>query len=169
MKFEIIRANEDLADDLGYIHAKSWQKAYRGIVPDEIINTYTPENRAKVFKEAVTTRPEECYLFKCDGRPAGLALLHKSHEDNADENDGEIYAIYFHPDFWGTPATHKALEFCIGRLRERGFTKINIWMLEDNLRARKFYEKHGFAFDGRKKTIDLGKQLVEIRYSRSIS
>jgi len=28
-------------------------------------------------------------------------LHNKSHEEKATDNEGEIYAIYFHPDFWG--------------------------------------------------------------------
>lgn len=132
------------------------------------MNSFTPEKRAEVFREALLSRPEEYYLFKVDGVSAGIALLHKSHEENAPDTDGEIYAIYFHPDFWGTSATHKAFRFCISRLKERGFTKINVWVLEDNKRARKCYEKHGFTFDGARQQIELGKPLTEIRYSKKI-
>lgn len=167
MKFEAIRANTDFAEDMGYIHAKSWQEAYRGIVPDHFLAAFTPEKRTEVFREALASRPEEYYLFRADDRPAGMAILHN--EENAADTEGEIYAIYFHPDFWGTDATHKAFQFCIGRLKELGYTKISIWVLEDNMRARKFYEKYGFAFDGAKEQIDLGKPLTVIRYIFPIS
>lgn len=168
MKFEAIRAGIDHANDMGYVHAKSWQKAYRGIVADHIADEFTPVKRAEVFREVLVSRPEEYYLFKADGLPAGIALLHKSHEESAVDTDGEIYAVYFHPDFWGTPITHEAFQFCISRLKERGFTKINIWVLEDNKRARKFYEKYGFAFDGARQQIEIGKPLTELRYSKKI-
>lgn len=168
MKLEIIRATKGDAEEMGFVHVESWQKAYRGIIPDKIIDSFTPEKQVRIFKEAIATRPEEYYLFNADGRSAGIALLHRSHEANAAETEGEIYAIYFHPDFWGTPATHKGFQFCFARLAERGFRKINIWVLEDNIRARKFYEKYGFRFDGTKQHIDLGKPLVEIRYSKSV-
>ncbi|MEA4816953.1 MAG: GNAT family N-acetyltransferase [Lachnospiraceae bacterium] len=168
MEFETIKANIQLAEDMGYVHSKSWQKAYRGIIPDHVVDAFTPEKRTEVFKEAIASRPEEYYLFKANSIPAGIALLHKSHEKNAVDTDGEIYAIYFHPDFWGTDVTHKAFEFCINRLKERGFTKINIWVLEDNKRARKFYEKYGFVFDGSKQQVELGKPLTEIRYSKNV-
>ena len=168
MKFEAIRADLSHINDMAYVHAKSWQKAYRGIVANHILYEFTPEKRAEVFREAILSRPEEYYLFKINNTSAGIALLYKSHEYNADDTDGEIYAIYFHPDFWGTSVTHTAFEFCINRLKELGFTKINIWVLEENMRARKFYEKHGFAFDGTRKIIKIGKPFSEIRYSKKI-
>lgn len=31
-------------------------------------------------------------------------------------------------------------------LKQRGFDKVLLWVLEDNHRARKFYEKFGFVY-----------------------
>lgn len=168
IKFEAMRAKEENAEEMGRLHAQSWQKAYRGIIPKEIIAAFTPAKRAQAFRHAIATRPEEYYIFQVDGHCAGLALLHKSHEDNAAPTEGEIYAIYFYPDFWGTEATDKAFRFCIGRLRELGFKQIHIWVLEENLRARRFYEKYGFAFDGSTQKIEIGKPLLEVRYTKQI-
>jgi ribosomal protein S18 acetylase RimI-like enzyme len=51
-----------------------------------------------------------------------------------------------------------------GRLKKKGFDKIVLWVLEDNASARRFYEKHGFAFDGTRKEIEIGKKYIELRY-----
>lgn len=151
MIVEVLRATSKMADDMGYVHAMSWQKAYKDIIPKEILNKFTPENRAIIFKEAIATRPEEFYLFKVENKPAGIALLHKRHEDQAADVDGEIYAFYFHPDYWGHDCTHSAFQYCIDRLIEIGFQTISIWVLEENYRARRFYEKFGFSYDGSQK------------------
>ncbi len=168
MDFQVIRANKDNAIDMGFVHSQSWQKAYRGIIPDEIVNSFTSEKRAEIFVDAISTRPEEYYLFRVDGHPAGIASLNKSHEENAPDYIGEIYSIYFHPDFWGTSATHKALQFCVERLKSLGYTQVTIWVLKDNFRARSFYEKNDFSFDGLEQEVNIGKPLVEIRYSKKI-
>ena len=42
--------------------------------------------------------------------------------------------------------------------------EIFLWVFEDNMRARLFYEKHGFAFDGTKREVQYGKPLVQLRY-----
>lgn len=72
MDFQVIRANKHNAIDMGFVHSQSWQKAYRGITPDEIVNSFTPEKRAEIFVDAISTRPEEYYLFRVDGHPAGM-------------------------------------------------------------------------------------------------
>ena len=43
-----------------------------------------------------------------------------------------------------------------------------LWVLEANSRARRFYEKCGFTFDGTQKEINIDKPLVEMRYNRSL-
>lgn len=144
------------------------EKAYKGIIPDNIIDEFTSEKRAEIFHNVIPKAEEEYYLFKVDGIPAGFASLNKSHEENAPKYIGEIYSIYFHPDFWGTPVTKKGLQFCIDRLRNLGYSYITIWVLKDNTRAIKFYKKNGFTCDDFEKEIYIGKKLLEIRYSKKI-
>lgn len=169
MDIQIFRATKEHANDMGSVHSISWKKAYRGIIPDTIIDDFTQEKRAAIFSDVVDTHPEEYYLFKVNGVPAGIASLSKSHEDNAPNYIGEIYSIYFHPNFWETSATQKGLEFCIERLKSLGYKQITIWVLKDNIRACRFYEKNGFAIDeGFEQKIQIGKTLTEIRYSKKV-
>ena len=44
MNFEVIRATVENAQAMGYIHSCSWQKAYRNIIPEYIINSFTAEH-----------------------------------------------------------------------------------------------------------------------------
>ena len=53
-------------------------------------------------------------------------------------------------------------------LREMGFSQAVLWVLEQNSRARRFYEKQGFAADGAARTLHIGRDLAEVRYRRSI-
>lgn len=168
MNLEIIRATGENATEMGFIHSYSWKKAYKGIIPDNIIDEFTSEKRAEIFHNVIPKAEEEYYLFKVDGIPAGFASLNKSHEENAPKYIGEIYSIYFHPDFWWTPVTKKGLQFCIDRLRNLGYSYITIWVLKDNTRAIKFYKKNGFTCDDFEKEIYIGKKLLEIRYSKKI-
>jgi hypothetical protein len=42
---------------------------------------------------------------------------------------------------------------------------VALWVLRDNVRARRFYERAGFIADGTEKAADLvGHQLREVRY-----
>ena len=168
MNLEIIRATSENAIEMGFIHSCSWRKAYKGIIPDKIIDGFTSEKRAEVFQSVIPKAEEEYYLFKVNGIPAGFASLNRSQEDNAPKCVGEIYSIYFHPDFWGTSVTKKGLQFCIDRLSNLGYSYITIWVLKDNTRAINFYKKNGFTCDDFEKEIHIGKKLLEVRYSKKI-
>lgn len=164
--FKAIRADASLADILGQVHAQSWQAAYHGLVPEEILVEFTPRRRAEIFKSAMADSPIEYYLFQMEEAPVGLAMLWASHEAHMPDTVGELYAIYFHPDAWGKGGPKQAMEFCLNRLSQLGFTQVNIWVLENNMRARRFYEKFGFLPDGREKELVLGVALKELCYTK---
>ena len=62
----------------------------------------------------------------------------------------------------------KLINWGICELRRRGYKKASLWVLEENLNARKFYEKLGFEHDGAIKEISIGKKLNEYRYTNLI-
>jgi len=65
-----------------------------------------------------------------------------------------------HADY-GEIVSDRAVE----ELERRGFEKILLWVLEDNGRARRFYEKHGFVCSKKCKDERLGgKKLREVMY-----
>ena len=57
---------------------------------------------------------------------------------------GEIVSIYFLPEYIGKGYGSLLLKRCVEELQQRGFDKMLLWVLEDNCRARSFYEKNGF-------------------------
>lgn len=168
-QFTAIKADQSHAPLLGQVHAAAWQAAYRGIVPDRILSAFTPSARTAVFRSAMADSPIEYYLFQVSGVSAGLALLSRSHEQALPDTVGELYAIYFHPDFWGTAVTCLGMDFCMNRLQALGFHRVNLWVLAQNTRARRFYEKYGFSPDGRSKEIELGTTLQELCYTKAIN
>ena len=55
-------------------------------------------------------------------------------------------------------------------LTDAGFTEALLWVLEDNARARRFYEATGWEVDGRVKTVEIGgRELVEVRYRKTLT
>jgi GNAT superfamily N-acetyltransferase len=70
----------------------------------------------------------------------------------------ELHALYVDPDRWGTgvaAALHAAL----------GLRDATLIVLAGNTRARRFYEKHGWTFDGDDDPRDFeGKMMPFARY-----
>ena len=78
----------------------------------------------------------------------------------------DIGAIYFLPEYWGRGYGKYTMYFALDNLKNSGYKTVIIWVLEENYWARHLYEKCGFALDGIKKEINLGKLLVEVRYRK---
>lgn len=151
MDIGIKRAGLDDAEVVGLLTSRSWQAGYRGIVPDEYLAGVTPELRAERFRAVLVQRPDvKFYFVLVDDIPAGVMNLHPCGDENA-KGCGEIGVFYFLPEYWGKGCAAPAMEFAIDRLKKRSFSVAVLWVLEKNARARRFYEKQGFYFDGSKK------------------
>ena len=53
----------------------------------------------------------------------------------------------------------------LAALRAGGFVSASLWVLEDNPRARRFYEREGWTLDGERREEEfLGAPVTEVRY-----
>lgn len=160
-------ANINDAKILGKIHAKSWQVAYKGIVPEEILANITPERRQKYFEKALTEGWEEDALIYKDNDAAGLICIGKCRDEDKSQEYGEVWGIYLSPEYWNEGLGRELMNWGLNELKVRGFKKVTLWVLEENQRARRFYELMGFKHDGTVKEITIGKPLREYRYEIS--
>ena len=168
MDLRIRKADLADADIVGTISARSWQVAYRGIVPDEYLEKITPEYRAERFRTVLPLLPDaEFYLVQEGKLPIGVFNAHTCRDENTGDC-GEIGIFYFLPEYWGKGYAAPAMQFALDRLKERDYQSVVLWVFEENLRARRFYEKQGFVADGMSKILTLGKDLVEIRYRQPL-
>lgn len=145
----------DLADCV----ISCWLSAYKEIVPDEYLNNMPAErsNRIERWKNNITN-PGDCvhYCVMCAEKMIGFLTIHKK--------DGDIWAIYLIEEFCGKGYGKEVLDFAIDELRHIGHKKIFLWIFEKNNRAGRFYEKHGFYFNGEKREKTYGKPIVQLRY-----
>lgn len=165
---EIRYAQVSDAKALGEIHSLSWREAYKGIVPDGILEAFTPEKRGTAFEWFLTVRSSHMAVALADGEAAGWACFDKCRDEDAPASRGEVWGIYLNPAFWRKGAGSALLLWTLEELKKMGYTSASLWVLEDNARARAFYEKCGFIHDGARKTIELGKKLKEVRYTKEI-
>lgn len=82
---------------------------------------------------------------------------------------GEVYAIYVTPAWWSTGAGRALMVAALTGLADAGYQRVVLWVLAGNGRARRFYERAGFAADGASNTLgDLGG-VPEVRYGRPLA
>ena len=75
----------------------------------------------------------------------------------------EIVALHSLPESWGTGLGHILLMDALNQIGER---PVFLWAFRENLRARRFYEKHGFVWDGSERVSEFDGS-VEVKYIRN--
>ena len=167
MDIVVRKVLQEEASDYAICHIKCWQAAYKGIIPDENLSnmlTNMEQIVEKTRQNICKSSGDEFSIITLDGKIIGkLGYGHCRDEDKI--NAGEIYAIYLLPEYWDKGYGRQMMEYILSNLKNMGFHEVVIWVLKENIRARIFYEKFGFQFDGSTKEIIIGKPLVEVRYS----
>lgn len=167
MKYEVRRAVREDAKSLANIIVESWKSAYSNIIPkDEITKFLDKQKRQQQFERFI--EDEEIVLIGFyDEISCGLVFANKDNDEQLEEC-GSIYSIYLLEEYWGKGLANKLMDVIIGILKDEGCKQVSLWVYEANIRARKFYEKYGFVFDGNKKYSHFSNRPVELRYIKKI-
>ena len=81
---------------------------------------------------------------------------------------GELYTLYVAPAHWSTGAGRALTDAALDGLRAAGYRRVVLWTLTENARARRFYDKAGFAPDGATNILAGLGQVEELRYVRDL-
>lgn len=138
MEIRYINQNDNLLE-ISNIYESSWKYAYKDIIPQEYLDSIPNGQWANSIGKAGMNN----LILIENGRIIGTASFCKSRWEKYSDY-GEIVSIYFLPDYIGKGYGRLLLNKCIYELKQCGFSKVLLWVLEDNHRARKFYEKNGF-------------------------
>jgi GNAT superfamily N-acetyltransferase len=148
------------------VRIRSWQEAYRGVVPRDYLDALDPAAEVARWEG----RPlEGQHVAEANGSVVGWLFVGPYRADEGEEvpgpSCGEIGAIYALPEAWGLGVGRALLAYGLGELRRRGLQPVLLWVLAANDRARRFYEKAGFHADGPIVDFEVGgATLPELRY-----
>jgi GNAT superfamily N-acetyltransferase len=158
---EIRRARLDDAAAIAEVHVRSWQAAYEHVFGAERLAMLDLDARRRRWEEWLAA-DENASVAVEDGRVVAFAWVGPS-RDAPDE--GELFAIYALPEAWGSGAGRELMAVALAALRDVGYAEAILWVLGDNPRARRFYEREGWHDDGARKSDEfLGVQVEEARY-----
>ena len=81
----------------------------------------------------------------------------------------EIWALFVQPSHWRRGVGRLLCERSCADARRRGLAGVELWELESNAGARRFFHALGFRPDGRKRVFleHAGVSLHELRYRRT--
>ena len=152
------------ARGIAVVHVDTWRDAYRGIVPDDYLDAMDYDDREHRWREGISAPDGPIRVVCAGGRVVGWSCFGPTRDDDARGPVGELYGIYVSSAYWGSGVGAALMDDCLAWLRTR-FPVATLWTLEANARARAFYERTGWRFDGTTKDDDRGSfVLKEVRY-----
>jgi ribosomal protein S18 acetylase RimI-like enzyme len=158
-------ADIDDAAAIASVHVRAWQAAYRHIF-GAALDTLSLEARERMWRGWLG-RPEALVLCaEQGGAVVGFASVGAAVDDAA---MGELYALYLLPEAWGSGLAPLLADAAVAALAANGFSEAVLWVLEDNPRARRFYERTDWVADGGARIGEhLGVATPELRYRRTL-
>ena len=150
------------------LHIACWQDAYKGIIPEYYLTHMieeTEDRTERMRKSLVNPGESKFYCVEIDNEMIGRLIICKSRDiDKPDA--GEVAAIYLLKKYWNKGYGQRIMSFALEELKNDGYTEVILWVLAENRRAIRFYEKCGFALESNtNKIFDAGIPLEEVRYT----
>ena len=162
---QVRRARLEDAAAIAEVHARTWREAYEHVFGAARLSALTPASRLPLWRQALAG-DRDTFIGVQEGRVVAFVSVGPSRDEDAEGELGEIYVL---PEMWGTGAGSSLLEAGVEAMRARGYGDAVLWVLDDNPRARRFYEREGWALEGAVKEDDfLGVTVREVRYRRQL-
>lgn len=170
---EIRFANLADLDGIADLYTTVGRVSFRGLVPDSLIDAVTFERSQNRWRDRLAKPVDgEALLIATIGAQAiGLCQVYPIEAAVVPPGTGEVYVLIVHPDHERRGHGGRLLLEGLLRLRSRGCAHAILYTLENNERARRFYERQGWALDGGEKFTQIpdGTTLREVRYARSLA
>jgi GNAT superfamily N-acetyltransferase len=162
-------AEPDDALAVARVHVRSWQAAYRTLLPDDYLDQLRPEDRAQKydFSSLDPLKPQTIVAVE-EGLIQGFATTAPARDPDL-PGHGELYALYVDPEQWGRGIGFALVSAARAHLLGLGFRSAVLWVLSGNVRAERFYRLDQWTPDGLRRTDSVwGIEVNELRYRRGL-
>ncbi len=168
---------------MSLIHALGWRDTYRDAVPADFMAEEITDTRwVDVFRSNYKTGACHGLLLYRGDTPVSCVNYCRARQENYNpgnvcefrnrgyEDWGEIASFYTHPDERGKGYGGILFEEAVARLAAEGFRNAFVFCLRENTGGRRFYESHGFEWDGTYAEIPFPHNVicVDLRYCKRL-
>jgi len=166
---------------MSLLHALGWRAAYRdSIPPDYITREITDDRWTPVFRKNYEEGVYHGILLYDGDQPMCCATYGPARVDSSAGGTicsfsspdlahwGELVSLYGRSDGWGRGYGSLVIDEVLRRLQAAGYPGCFLYVLRENDRTRRFYEKHGFTWDGHSFDVALTPDtiLTDLRYCK---
>jgi GNAT superfamily N-acetyltransferase len=167
---QIRRATPADAETLAMIQVHGHRWAYATLLPQPASDVEWIARRTEVWGRLLAPDdPGRAFLAERDARAVGFVTIGPSDDPTLPATTGMLFALYLEPDAIGSGVGRALLAYAVDALAAAGFADAVLWVLEQNARARRFYEIAGWRADGTCKDYERdGAARHELRYRRAL-
>src|SRR5581483_6168546 len=164
MHVRVATPEDSLAVERARVHG--WRTAYRHVFPVDDLDAMPIDGDR--WRSRLHVPPPGWTTFVCERgeQVVGFASVGPSRDE---DGLGELYAIYVEPAEWSSGAGRALMSAAEEQLASE-YDAALLWVLEENPRARQFYERAGWAPDGARKAEErFGVRAPEVRYRKDFT
>ncbi|NUK57682.1 GNAT family N-acetyltransferase [Streptomyces lunaelactis] len=172
MDARIREMTPDDCEAVARVRVRGWQSAYAGLMPQSYLDAMSVKKDAARRREVLAEGRARTtdLVAERDGEVVGWGCCGPSRDEDATGEQCELYAIYVLEEQLSTGVGRALMTELTGRAVADGFAGMLLWVLKENDRARRFYEKAGFAPDGAEEPFEVdGVAVPEVRYARALT
>lgn len=165
---------------MSLLHALGWRAAYRDWIPDSFLSENVTDDRwIPTFRKNYRDGTYRGLLLYAGDAPLCCATYGPARVDASGTickfsspdlaGWGELVSLYGHPEHWRQGYGSIIMEEVLKRLHAAGYPGCFLYVLRENDRARRFYEKYGFVWDGHSLEVPLTPEtvLTDLRYCKT--
>ena len=158
------------AKAISEIHVAAVRAAYEGLVPDEHLQSITPDKRLNYWREAIEYSEPQIHVALDGETLVGFVGFDRSRDKGTRPTVGEIWSIYALPAHWSRGVGVALWDAAREGLLEEGCSEVTAWVPMRNERAVRFHELAGFKREmNTAKTVPVGTfKIEEVRLRRAL-
>lgn len=141
---ELVKATLEDAPLVARLHVWGWRNGYADLLPQSYLDALDIDERTTRWTKNLVDG-SEVWIAKHNGEPASVisygAPLNPIPAGLS--NCGELTMIYTLGKFYRRGIGEILFNHARTALKQQGFQKFYLWVLEDNIKGRSFYDKMG--------------------------
>ena len=141
LSIEVRPAEPQDAPAIAEVHRSAWMQAYSGLIPHLPLVRMVDRRNESWWRKA-TRGPATLLVVEVAGVIAGYATMGLNRA-RALPQEGEVYEIYFRPEYQGLGLGRILFGEARNFLRSLGCSGLVVWCLEDSDMATRFFRNAG--------------------------
>ncbi|MFC9998144.1 GNAT family N-acetyltransferase [Nocardia sp. NPDC127526] len=160
--WRILPLTAEYTRSLAECHIACWREAYRGLVPDHVLDAFDIDRLAEQTERLRVAHPRLNTIAVVEDEVIGFAREGAAMDDSV-VTPRQLFALYVRAAWYGTGVAHDLMRAVLAEDADT-----SLWVFEENPRAQAFYKKYGFELDGERR-VEAFTPALEVRMVRRVT